>query len=56
MLVHRLCDFVFAGGVPQIVLMVCLKWRRKEGEVQSCLRGDMSFSSEIGIDTGEQEA
>jgi len=37
------------------VLMVHLKLSRKEGEAQSCLRGDMSFSSKIGIDTGEHE-
>ena len=32
--------------------MVRLKWRRKEGEVQSCFWGDTSFKRGVGIVTG----
>ena len=38
------------------LLMVRLKWRRKEGEVQSCFFGDSSFNSDSGITSGTVEA
>ena len=31
--------------------MVRLKWYRKDGKVQSCIRGDTSFKIDIGIVT-----
>jgi len=36
--------------------MVCLKWCRKEGEVQSCFFGDDSYNSDSRIASGTVEA
>ena len=52
---HQICNVVPASVGPWSRLIVRLKWRRNEEEVQSCLLGEISFNTDVGIVVGEQE-
>ena len=56
MVLYGVSMFAFVGRGPWSALTVRLKWRAKDGEVQSRLTGDITFSSEVGINVEEQEA